>query len=142
MAWTTRKELLKLFERERARLSASDLAQLHRSLRLAGRVETEAALRDLRMLAVERMQMTPAAARRHLETMAPEQRPVVLYATAAWAAKALSLFEFLEKSDLDERYPAKWAAEKGLRILDEYEAETVWLWPFEEPGPFEAEEDD
>lgn len=63
-----------------------------------------------------------------------DDRLLTLYGAVAWAARALVLAELLEQFDPD--LPAKWAADATLRWLDDFEAEEVWLWPFESDHPW------
>jgi hypothetical protein len=63
-----------------------------------------------------------------------------LYAQAAWIARALALAEYLERSDLAMQ-PRQWAGGVALRLLDEFEGDTAWLWPFESESPWPSEDD-
>lgn len=63
-----------------------------------------------------------------------------LYAQAAWIARTLALAEYLERSDLAMQ-PRKWAAGAALRLLDEFEGDIAWLWPFESESPWPGEDD-
>lgn len=63
-----------------------------------------------------------------------------LYAQAAWITRTLALAEYLERSDLAMQ-PRKWAAGAALRLLDEFEGDTAWLWPFESESPWPGEND-
>lgn len=63
-----------------------------------------------------------------------------LYAQAAWIARTLALAEDLERSDLAMQ-PRKWAAGAALRLVNEFEGDIAWIWPFESESPWPDEAD-
>lgn len=75
-----------------------------------------------------------------IDRHAPTKPHWALYAQAAWIARTLALAEYLERSDLAIQ-PRKWAAGAALRLLDEFEGDTAWLWPFESEPPWPGEDD-
>jgi hypothetical protein len=93
------------------------------------------------------LQLAKSTAKRErqklVEEFASDNPQWLLYAAAAWTARALALAEYLERADL-AIMPKKWAGEQALSMIDDFEADESWLWPFdsEPPWPEDDGEDD
>jgi len=60
------------------------------------------------------------------------------YAQAAWIVRALALAEYLERADLIIQ-PKQWAGHAALNVIDEFEGDISWLWPFDSESPWSDE---
>jgi len=53
--------------------------------------------------------------------------------------RTLAHMEYLEGFDPD--LPKRWAGEQALRLVDDFESDETWLWPFESTSPWPDEDD-
>lgn len=98
-------------------------------------------LQAWRPLAVELAEAKGTRERRDLIDRHAATKPQwALYAQAAWLARALALAEHMERTDLAIQ-PKKWAGHAALNLLDEFEADLAWLWPFESESPWPDDDD-
>lgn len=144
--WSARLALLKIHEEALSALVPEERQILWEHVAKQGLETTERTLRIFQLSAQELLALTPARRRQHLAKLEPVRSLWTRYAAAAWSAKAVALFEYLERSSLGPSDPQKWAGPAGLRLVFDYEGWEDWLWPFEEPWPWpeddDADEDD
>lgn len=76
-----------------------------------------------------------------IDEVAPDNPQWLLYAAVAWTARTLALAEYLERADL-AIMPKKWAGEQALSMLDDFEGDETWLWPFESEPPWPDDDDE
>lgn len=131
MRWTAHAGLLKTLQQLRT-LAEPHTDQLRADLATLGIEGAQTFLRENVEFGLD----VAGAGRTRPQTLAayaPAQRPWVLYAAAAWTAKALVLAEQLDVLQLEPTFPAKFAPGSMLRLIGRYEQdEEAWLWPF--PG--------
>lgn len=140
--WSARLALLKIHEEVQAAIEPEELRLLAQFLAQKGVDGTERMLRAYRDPAQELLQLTPAQRRKYLGALEPGPSLLTRYAAIAWSAKAVALFECLERSSIGPTDPQKWAGPAGLRLVFEYEDWPDWLWPFEEPLPWPDDDDE
>lgn len=115
---------------------------LFERFRFLGKDEVVKALHDLRSDALELAGAKSARDRQKVIARFEQAKPYLLfYAAAAWTARTLALAENLERADLAV-LPKKWAGEQALMLMDEFEGDDEWLWPFDSDPPWQDDESD
>ena len=140
--WSARLALLKIHEEALGALTEQERQTLYNYVEKQGREATESTLRSFQPFVREILEMTPAKRRRHLSALPAGHSLLQRYANVAWSAKAVALFEYLERSSIGPTDPQKWAGPAGLRLVCDYEEWEDWLWPFEGPWPWPDNDDD
>lgn len=125
----------------RVMMSAEEQATLHAELGQLKKLQAAALLHAWRPIGIDIARAKTATARKAiLQDFTGRKRMWALYSAAAWAVRTIALAEYMERSDL-AAMPKKWAADAALELLDEYEADESWLWPFESDPPWEFDEE-
>lgn len=141
---TVRAALWPMLERARNSVTPELEVRLHAELKQLSPHMVAHALQLWRPVAMELARASKARERQALiDRYASDKAHWALYAQAAWIARTIALAEYLESADL-AILPKKWAGQQALSMVDDFEADESWLWPFESepPWPDEDEDDD
>jgi hypothetical protein len=123
-------------------MSAEEQQLLYAELAPLNRIQTAVLLQAWRPIGIAIARAKTATARKAiLKEFAGRKRLLALYSAAAWTVRTIALAEYMERSEL-VAMPRKWAADTALNLLDEFEGDENWLWPFESDPPWELDEED
>lgn len=137
-----RSALWPILERCRADVPPDMQSLLFDQLGSIGKSRTTEILHAYRPFALELAGTKAARERQKLVNELALERPyLVFYAAAAWTARTLALAEYLERADL-AIHPKKWAGEQALSMMNEFEDDETWLWPFDSESPWPDDDDD
>lgn len=137
-----RSALWPILERCRADVPPDIEARLFDQLGSIGKARTTEILHAYRPIALELAGTKAARERQKLVNELALERPyLVFYAAAAWTARTLALAESLERADL-AILPKKWAGEQALSMINDFEDDETWLWPFESESPWPDDDDE
>lgn len=107
-----------------------------------GELKTMLLLQHWRVFAFDTLKKDTARQRRtKIERLPADMWHWAHYAAAAWLARALVLTEHIEQADL-QMTPKKWAGPAMFSLVDGYESDDFWLWPFESPSPWPEDVDE
>ncbi len=97
-------------------------------------------LRVWRPVAIDLAQAKTARERRVLlDQFASNAPDFAHYAAAAWIARTLALTEYLEGFEPD--IPRQWAGAHAFSLMNDFEGDETWLWPFDSESPWPDEGD-
>ena len=139
MTSLSRRPLWKLLERQRRLLSIEDQLALSNRLSILNPTIVEMKLRAYRALAIELTKVTTTSARKSIIAEYKAEPIFAMYAAAAWVCRAFILAETFNQ--YDEKLPEKWAADTFLKIIDSFENQDIWLWPYEGERPWPDDDD-
>lgn len=134
--------LWRIFEQSKAEITPEIETLLFGQLGVLGKQKTIAVLHIWRPIALELAQIKSTRDRHRLVHEYAAEKPYwLLYATVAWAARTLALAEYLDRADSAAQYKAH-AGVQALMLMDKFEDDETWLWPFESEPPWRDDFDD
>jgi len=136
--WTARSALLKMHEKFSDLISPDDLRLLRSQLDGWSKRDLEDWLNERRAAGLQIVADGVPALKRRVRNLDRSEAVALFYLASAWSAKAVVLFELLERSAIAPSDPAKWAGPSGLRLVTEYETDENWLWSLPEAPPWYA----
>ena len=137
-----RSALWPILERCRADVPPDTQFLLFDQLGSIGKTRTTEILHAYRPIALELAGTKAARERQKLVSELALERPyLVFYAAAAWTARTLALAEYVERTDL-AILPKKWPGEQALSMMNEFEDDETWLWPFDSEPPWPDDDED
>lgn len=137
--WTADEALWDLHMEMRDQLERRDLEDLAALLADMSRDEGELYLRSVRRQTIALLERPADERALFLQTLDRPERLTAIWAAAFWAVKGSLLFEAIGQQHLGEDAIPIAAKHLGLMILDQYEREPFWLWPFDGMSPFYRE---
>lgn len=138
---TVRSALLHIVERSRSEIPPEMETLLFGQLGLLGKEKVVSLLQIWRPIALQLARTKSARERRNLIQQWAAEKPYwPLYATAAWTTRTVALAEYLERADLSA-LPKVWAEEQALLLMEDFEDNETWLWPFDSEPPWEEDDD-
>lgn len=141
MAWNSRKQLRKVFDKELSTFTRQEVLTLAERLQKSGPAGAKAYLHAVRGGAIALLQLGSRTRARDLKQFGEDHRLLMRWAVVAWAARALIWIETLERAHAELDGPG-WSGETALHLVDAFEGEEFWLWPFPYEGPFPGDDDE